>query len=96
MHVLVLYTYPDRTRRGERAAVRVARSSAVGASPSGGSAGDARAGGWGRSRRAAYLSQMLKTTTGWTFAEATWPTPITGRKATMSAARRREGAPARI
>ena len=41
----------------------------------------------GRSRRAAYLSQMLKTTTGWTFAEATWPTPITGRKATMSAAR---------
>lgn len=48
---------------------------------------DARAGGWGRSRRAAYLSQMLKTTTGWTFAEATWPTPITGRKATMSAAR---------
>ena len=50
----------------------------------------------GRSRRAAYLSQMLKTTTGWTFAEATWPTPITGRKATMSAARRREGAPARI
>jgi hypothetical protein len=28
---------------------------------------------------------MLKTTTGWTFAETTWPVPITGRKATMSA-----------
>jgi len=47
-------------RRGERAIRRFeSRVRAVGATPSGGSAGDARAGGWGRSRHAAYLSQML-------------------------------------
>lgn len=30
-----------------------------------------------------HLSQALKTTTGWTLAEATLPAPITGRKATI-------------
>ena len=45
--------------------------------------------------RASHLSQMLKTTTGWTVEATTSPAPITGRKATMGGAVRLAGRRAR-